>query len=61
MCYLNDDTFLYMTTEEKQLGNRTFQHSKIIMIESRFGTFQKTEIYKDLDLKAEILTFGVDI
>ena len=31
------------------------------MIESRFATFQKTEIYYDTDYRAEILAFSVDI
>ena len=26
----------------------------------QFGTFKKTEVYQDKDLRAEILNFGVD-
>ena len=60
--YLSDDSFFYMVTEEIQINERnaSVQHSQVYMIESQFGNYTKTAIYKDKDIRAEILNFGVD-
>ena len=42
------------------MGGKEVEHSHIYMIESQFGNYEKTMVYKDKNEKAEILNFGVD-
>lgn len=35
-------------------------HSEIYMIECLFGSYKKTKVYFDNDMRAEILNFGID-
>lgn len=60
MYYLSDDVFFYKTTRELQIHGKTVESSNIYMIEAEFGNYNKTLIYKDQDMIAEILNFGVD-
>lgn len=60
--YLSDDKIFYMHTDPEPLkiGEREVEHSHIYMIECLFGSFKKTRVYFDSNLRAEILNFGVD-
>ena len=60
MKYLNDDEFLYKTNNDIDFQGRRVMHSNIYMIEAQFGNYNKRFIYKDKDMRAEILNFGVD-
>lgn len=58
--YMSDDVVFYMRTKTVSLDNKHIEHSRIFKIESKFGSYQKSEIYMDQDNRAEILNFGVD-
>ena len=58
--YESDDNVFYMVTFDRTIGETTILHSKIMIIECKFGTFNVRKVYQDKDQKAEILNFGVD-
>ena len=58
--YMSDDSLFFMTTNDIEFNNKTIKHSEIFMIECKFGNFAKSQVYKDRNLKAEILNFGID-
>ena len=58
--YMSDDNLCYLSTEDIIVQNKEIKHSKIWLVESLFGNWNKTNIYEDMDKKAEILNFGVD-
>ena len=60
LVYLSDDSFFYMTSEVQLIQGLTVEHSRIFMVQTRFGAFDKLMLYKDRDPLAEILNFGVD-
>ena len=51
-----------MHTCEKPLlvGDREVVHSKVQMIDCLYGSYKINPIYEDIDLRAEILNYGVD-
>ena len=57
---MSDDNLCYLSTEDIIVQNKEIKHSKIWLVESLFGNWNKTNIYEDMDKKAEILNFGVD-
>ena len=57
---MSDDNLCYLSTENIIVQNKEIKHSKIWLVESLFGNWNKTNIYEDIDKKAEILNFGVD-
>ena len=60
MYYLSDDAFFFMTTESIENNGKKVMHSNIYMVESQFGNFTTSFIYKDKNMNAEVLNFGVD-
>jgi len=58
--YLSDREFFYMETKELPRGGKSVLNSTIYLIESVFGSYSKTQIYRDKDQRAEILNFGID-
>ena len=45
LTYMSDDTFFYMVTEQKKVDGNHIKHSKVIMIDTLFGSFASTEVY----------------
>ena len=59
--YLSDDQVFYMKTTEIKLSNgKKVQHSVIMTLEALFGSYKISEVYRDKDIRAEMLNFGVD-
>ena len=59
--YLSDDQVFYMKTTEIKLSNgKKVEHSVIMTLEALFGSYKISEVYRDKDIRAEMLNFGVD-
>ena len=60
MQYFSDDQIYFMSQERIKVKNKSVLHSKVHMLECLFGSFKCSQVYFDVNLKAEILNFGVD-
>ena len=60
LTYCSDDCIFFMSTKMLEVNGRTVRHSSIFMIECLFGSFKNTMVYEDVNMRAEILNFGVD-
>ena len=49
-----------METNSVTHDGREIKSSTIYMVESVFGSYSKQKIYKDKDIRAEILNFAID-
>jgi hypothetical protein len=58
---MSDNTVFYTKTDfGRKVGELSVDHSNIMMIETLPGSYKQTEVFVDLDFRAEILNFGVD-
>ena len=51
---------MFLETTTIEVNGEEIEHSVIKMVESQCMDFEVREIYKDNEIRAEILNFGVD-